>query len=144
MNGKSKYDDIINMPHHVSEKRAHMPLADRAAQFSPFAALTGYDDAVRETARHTNEKPELDDYEKEILSGRLSVILEHLHERPQVTVAYFLPDGKKSGGECVDINGEVKKIDLYKRLVCFYGDTEIPIDDIVDIQSDELIFYDVM
>lgn len=90
-----KYDDIINLPHHVSETRAHMPMLDRAAQFSPFAALTGYDAAVVETARLTDQKLELDDMQKEHISEQLFELQERVSEQPEATVVYFVPDEKK-------------------------------------------------
>ena len=92
------YDDIIDLPHHVSETHPPMSRADRAAQFSPFAALTGYDAAVRETARMTERRIELDEGVKAELNARLNCILEHLSEHPQVSITYFMPDEKKSGG----------------------------------------------
>ncbi len=92
---KTPYDDIINMPHHVSEIRPQMPIHDRAAQFSPFAALTGYEAAVNETGRLTDKKAELDEGEKESINERLNLILEHIDERPQISITYFVPDKKR-------------------------------------------------
>lgn len=131
-----RYDDIINLPHHQSATRAHMSNHDRAAQFSPFAALTGYDDAVKETARLTNVKINLDEYEKEALNVRLSIIQDMLDEQPEVSVTYFLPDKKKAGGAYVTATGSVKKIDEYEHLVIMRDGTKIPIDDIADIGSE--------
>lgn len=97
-NDTHKYDDIINMLHHISSKRPRMAMIDRAAQFSPFAALTGYDATVKETARLTDSRIELDDYEKLALDERLQLIQEHLREKPEVEITFFQPDERKSGG----------------------------------------------
>jgi len=131
-----KYDDILNLPHHVSATRPRMPAADRAAQFAPFAALTGYDAAVKETARLTDAQLELDEYEKEALNDKLRVIDENLESAPEVTITYFLPDGKKAGGAYVTASGTVKKIDEYERFVIMDGGRRIPIDEIAGIESD--------
>jgi hypothetical protein len=131
-----RYDDIINHPHHQSATRPHMSNHDRAAQFSPFAALTGYDDAVRETARMTNAKEELDEYRKEELNERLNMIQDTLYEQPEVSITYFLPDKKKSGGSYVTVTGSVMKIDEYEHLVVMRDRTKIPIDDIAEIDGE--------
>lgn len=131
-----KYDDIINLPHHVSAARPHMPLPDRAAQFSPFAALTGYDEAVKETARLTGPKHELDDSAKEELNKRLMLVREKAEAKPQITVTYFLPDGKKSGGEYVSVSGAVGKIDSYAQAVIMADGRKIPIDDISELEGE--------
>ena len=128
-----KYDDIINLPHHISKKHPQMSLEARAAQFAPFAALTGYDDAVKETARLTNERIDLDEEAKMMLDAKLQVIREQLSEKPLVTITYFVPDAKKDGGKYVTINGNVKKIDDYKHLIILDNSVEIPIDEIIDI-----------
>lgn len=133
-----KYDDIINMPHHVSETCAHMPLIDRAAQFSPFAALTGYDAAVVETARLTDQKLELDEMQKEHISEQLFFLQERVPEQPEATVVYFVPDEKKAGGAYVTASGEIKKIDDYTQLLSFTDGTKIPFDSIYLIQSEAL------
>lgn len=129
------YDDIINLPHHISEIHPHMPELDRAAQFSPFAALTGYDDAVREAARLTDERIELDEYMKEALSDRLQIIAHHMKEQPEITITYFQSDKKKSGGTYITATGSVKKIDGYKRIVVMDDGTTIPIDEIISIDG---------
>jgi hypothetical protein len=113
-----------------------MSAHDRAAQFSPFAALTGYEAAVAETARLTDKKVELDDYEKEALNERLRIIQEHIGEKPEVCFTYFVPDKKKAGGAYVDTTGTVKKIDDYSRLVILCDGTRIPIDEIINIEGD--------
>ena len=133
---KGPYDDIIALPHHVSAAHPPMPIPDRAAQFSPFAALAGYGDAVRETARLTNEKIMLSEESKEELDQKLRVILGHLREDFEVSVTYFLPDAKKAGGAYVTAAGCVSKIDLMERYVYMRGGPEIPIDDIYEIESE--------
>ena len=98
MYDSENYEDIINLPHHVSSKRPQMPMLDRAAQFSPFAALTGYDDAIHETARLTNNKVDLSEEEKETLDRKQQILSEKLSNHPPLTITYFVPDAKKSGG----------------------------------------------
>ncbi len=110
-----------------------MPMAERAAQFSPFAALTGYGDAVKETARLTDEKIELDEDTKEILDEKLQKIQEHIGEQPEIEVTYFQPDGKKKGGCYITITGCIKKIDKNKMIVIMQNEIRIPIEDIAEI-----------
>ena len=130
-----KYDDIIDLPHKQSNRRPHMPLIDRAAQFSPFAALTGHDAAIKETARLTDWKVELDEYRKEELDSQLQQILEHIAERPEVVITYFRPDEHKEGGAYVTHNGSVKKIDEYEQIILMTDGTRIPIEDIAEIEG---------
>lgn len=108
-----KYEDILYLPHHVSPTRRRMTMAERAAQFSPFAALVGYEGAVRETRRMTEQEAELSEDEKAILDHKQQLILAALAqgEQPLVTVTYFQPDGKKAGGKYVTIQKAIKKID---------------------------------
>lgn len=127
-----KYDDIMDFPHHQSPTRPHMSVHDRAAQFSPFAALVGYGDAVRETARLTDERPELDEDTKTSLDEALRVIRESPNGQ-QVSILYFKPDPKKAGGAHLSVTGSVKKIDPYGRTVALEDGTVIPVDDILDI-----------
>ena len=131
MNGL--YDDIIHLPHPVSRTRPQMAAIDRAAQFSPFAALTGHDGAIRETARLTDEKIELDEDMMNILSNKLQIIAERLEDISEIAVTYFQQDLKKNGGAYVTAVGTVKKIDEYKRLVVMTDGTEISIDEIINI-----------
>ena len=131
------YDDIINLPHHISATRPQMSMLDRAAQFSPFAALTGYDAAIKETARLTDQKIELDDYEKEEINGKIQLIAEHLGEDFEVVITYFQPDGKKVGGAYVDVLGVVKKIAEYERMIVFREGRKVSIDDILEIKLAE-------
>lgn len=133
---KDNYNDIINLPHHVSSKRPQMPMIDRAAQFSPFAALTGYDDAISETGRLTDEKIDLSEEEKEVLDRKQQFLLEKIDERPALTVTYFVPDAKKSGGAYVTKSGNLKKIDAIERWMQLTDGTRIPLDDVADIESE--------
>lgn len=130
------YDDIINLPHHVSKTHPQMSVYDRAAQFSPFAALTGYDEAVLETARRTDSKVELSEYAADILSEQFQILEEHLDEAPEVSITYFVKDERKSGGAYVTLTGAVKKIDLYKRVLTMMDGCDIPMDDILEISGE--------
>lgn len=130
-----EYDDIINLPHHVSKKHPPMAAINRAAQFSPFAALTGYDAAIKETARLTDERVELDDYSKDTLRDRLQIIVERIVEQPEIAITYFQPDIMKSGGAYITVTGAAKKIEEYKRIVIMTDGTTIPIDEIVGIEG---------
>lgn len=134
MNDIEKYKDIINLPHHVSKKHPQMSLEERSAQFAPFAALTGYDDAVKETARLTNARIELDEEEKEILNRKLKTIKNKIYTQPKAKITYFVPDDKKDGGKYVTIISCVCKIDDYKQMIILEDKVEIPINDIIDIQ----------
>ena len=127
------YDDIIHLPHHVSKVHPHMPLRDRAAQFSPFAALVGYEDVVAESARRTTAKRELDESEKAELDRRLAVIVSHLAERPEIEVEYFVPDARKDGGEYVSRTGIAARILPVKRKLVLADGTEIPVENIVGL-----------
>ncbi|WP_019229960.1 UV-damage repair protein [Sedimentibacter sp. B4] len=132
---KKSYDDIMNLPHHVSATRPHMSAIDRAAQFSPFAALTGYGDAIKETARLTGERVELDEYMKDVLSIRLQIIADQLKEHPKIAITYFQPDEKKNGGAYVTVSGRAKKIDEYERVVVMTDGTRVSIDEIASIDG---------
>lgn len=134
----SEYDDIINLLHHVSSKHAHMALMDRAAQFAPFAALTGHDAAVKETARLTTKRVELDEYEKDALREKLNLIIERIDEYPEITITYFQPDDKKDGGAYLELTGCVKKVDEYERVICMRDGIKILIDEILLIESEIL------
>ncbi|MBT9152158.1 MAG: hypothetical protein DDT35_00372 [Firmicutes bacterium] len=129
------YDDIINLPRHTSKSRPHMSAHDRAAQFSPFAALTGYDSAITETGRLTDNKVELDEYSKADLNEKLSKINGQIDEQPQVSITYFRPDKKKAGGMYITATGVVKKINPYERTVVMQDATMIPMDDISAIDG---------
>lgn len=129
-----RYDDIIHLPHHQSGTRPHMSLHDRAAQFSPFAALTGYDTAVEEAARLTEQKLELSEEEKAAIGAKLTEIKEHIKERPEVTVTYFVPDERKAGGTYVTVTGTVRRIDEFERVVVMQDQSRVGIDDIIVLQ----------
>lgn len=129
------YDDMIHLPHHISTKHPHMAVSDRAAQFSPFAALTGHDAAIKETARLTDERVAIDEYMKDVLNNKLRIILDRIKEHPQIAITYFQPDEKKNGGSYVTTSGTVKKINEYERIVFMTDDTEIPIDEISSIDG---------
>ena len=129
----SRYDDIINLPHHVSPTRKQMSMHDRAAQFAPFAALVGYDDAVAETARLTESRPELDEQEQRVINKRLAYIADHIHERPEVCIKYFVPDERKSGGKIVEVSGIVKKISDADATITLADGCKIRLSDIVDL-----------
>ena len=134
MSDENKYDDILYLPHPVSARHPQMPLADRAAQFSPFAALTGHEAAIRETARLTKERVELDESRKEILDERLQMIRENLSEKPEVTFTYFQPDERKSGGAYLTVTGRVKKMDGYERRILLQDGTIVPLEELIDIE----------
>jgi hypothetical protein len=130
------YDDIINLPHHVSATRPQMSMIDRAAQFSPFAALTGYDAAIKETGRLTDEKIELDEDTRTALDIKQAYLIEMIDEQPEISVTYFLPDTRKSGGAYVTVTGNLKRFDEYERLMILTNGKKIPMDDIANIESD--------
>ena len=130
----TRYDDIINLPHHVSATHTPMPVADRAAQFSPFAALTGYEDAIDATARLTQEWIELDENEKERLNEKFQQIREQLPTHPQVIFTYFEPDQKKQGGAYLTVEGRVKKIDEYRGAFILEDGREVLIESIVGVE----------
>ena len=133
-----KYDDIIHLPHHVSQTHPQMPMCDRAAQFSPFAALTGYGAVIRETGRLTETRPELDEDAKSELDRRIALLSALLENRPLVTVTYFQPDAKKEGGACLTITGVVQKIDEYHRVLVMEGGLQVPISDLLSLDGEWL------
>ena len=127
------YEDIINLPHHISKKHRPMPREARAAQFAPFAALTGYESDVNEAARYTGKRRELGEYETERLNRRINEIRDGIHGNTEVIITYFKPDEKKAGGEYLNIGGRVRKIDDYGRTLTLTSGALIPLDDISDI-----------
>lgn len=131
------YDDIILLPHHVSLARPRMSAMERAAQFSPFAALTGYDAAVRETARTTEERAELDEDAKAALDRVLRQVLDRLSARPAIRVTVFRPDSRKSGGAYVTLTGRVKKLRQPENVLVLEDGTEIPIADIYALELND-------
>ena len=128
-----KYDDIINLPHHISSKHPRLSMEQRAAQFAPFAALTGYGDSIKETARLTDNRIELNEEEKEMLNIKLQELKNKVSIMPQVTITYFVPDVKKAGGEYITKINKLKKIDEYKKIIILDDKTIIPIDEIIEI-----------
>lgn len=129
----SKYDDIINLPHHRSKTHPHMPLIDRAAQFAPFAALTGYGDAIDETARITDIRPDLDEQQLAELNERLLQIMAEPNAVARIT--YFVPDEKKSGGRYEQAEGVIKKIDEIAKVIVMDGGEKIPLSDIIELNE---------
>jgi len=134
MGEKKSYEDIINLPHHVSATRPQMSLHDRAAQFSPFAALTGHEAAIEETARLTEQRPELEEDAKEKLDRVLSELVRCIEERPIIHITFFKPDERKDGGTYLSSTGHVYKLNINKRLIVMEDGTEINFDDILNIQ----------
>lgn len=133
---KNDYSDILDHPHYVSKTRPQMSELERAAQFSPFAALTGYDAAISETGRLTDEKIELGEETKALLDMKQQYLLDMISDQPEITVTYFIPDTKKSGGAYASVTGNLKRIDEYERLMLLTTGEKIPLDDIMDIESD--------
>ena len=129
----SKYDDIINLPHHRSKTHPHMALIDRAAQFAPFAALTGYGDAIDETARLTDGRPDLDEQQLAELNERLLQIMAQ--PNAVVSITYFIPDEKKSGGRYEQAEGVIKKIDEIAKVIVMDGGEKIPLSDIIELNE---------
>lgn len=138
MNGR--YDDIIDLPHHISNRHPHMPVSGRAAQFAPFAALTGYDSAIRETARQTDQKLELSDQAKALLDQKQQILFHFAPQHPNITVTYFKPDARKAGGSYVSVSGQFHSIDSLKRLLILTDKICIPLDDILDLESAAIDF----
>lgn len=133
MNNEHKYDDIINLEHHISKKHKQMSLESRSAQFAPFAALTGYDEAVKETARITDSKIFIDDGIKEIINKTIQQIKNNLNNNIQIKVTYFVPDELKSGGKYQTKIGIVAKVNEYLKIIKLEEGTEIPIEEIIEL-----------
>lgn len=133
------YEDIVDLPHHVSRKHPQPTMADRAARFAPFAAITGYEEMVLEEARITDDRIELDENSKAALNEKLNMILEFIDEQPEVSITYFEPDMRKAGGAYITVIGTVKRIDEYEHLVIMTDGKKIRIEDIFALESD--LFY---
>lgn len=131
----SNYDDILHLSHPTSKTHRRMSRQDRAAQFSPFTALTGYEAVVEETRRLTDQRRELTEEEKAVLDARLRMVLEWQGSPPEVTVTYFQPDARKSGGAYLTAQGHIKKVEELKRVLVMVGGGEIPLDQIASIDS---------
>ena len=132
-----RYDDIINLPHHQSKERPHMSLHDRAAQFAPFAALTGHEDAIKETARLTENEMLLDESIKEEINSKINELSEHLSEKQNVSITYFKPDKKKTGGAYLTDIGVVKKINEAEKILIMDSGMKIPMEQIYGIEIEK-------
>ncbi len=130
---RGKYDDIIDLPHPVSQTRPRMSMLDRAAQFSPFAALTGYGDAINETGRWTERKAELSEEEKQELDRSQQALLEKGTQHPEIRIVFFCKDQKKQGGKYTEVCGRLKKIDAIERVLILMDGTRIALEDIREI-----------
>ena len=130
-----RYDDVIYRQHPTSKKHPRMSRMNRAAQFAPFAALTGYEESIEETARLTDHRIELSEYEIEELNAKLNFIQEHIKERPEVTITYFQPDGRKEGGSYITVTGKVRRIDEVNRVVVFEDERIVWIDAIISLNA---------
>ena len=128
------YDDILHLPHPTSKRHPRMPIADRAAQFSPFAALTGHKAAIEETARVTDRRIELDEDAKEQLDQTLQLLLERIDEQPEITVTWFSPDKKKAGGQYHTATGKLKRINTQESRLILTDGTQIPLEDLLRIR----------
>ena len=131
----SEYDDIINLPHHQSTKHKHMSNYQRAAQFAPFAALTGYDASIDEMARLTDQKLVLSDEQADHLNAQIQRIIENIIDKPQVEITYFVPDNRKSGGEYMTVTGRVRRVDDHNREIVFTDGVTVGIDDVYMIKT---------
>ena len=140
-NDEHRYDDIINLPRHVSKTHPPMSRMGRAAQFSPFAALTGYGDAVKETARLTEDRIELDESRRAVLEERLQILLALKGRKPEVSVTWFQPDGKKAGGRYLTHTGFLQKYDEQERLLVMEDGTRIPLDEVRNVEGGRVFRY---
>lgn len=129
-----KYDDIIHLPRPVSQRHAPMTVQDRAAQFAPFAALTGYEEVIEESGRLTDSRIDLDEGEISLLNEALNRIKERLPEQPPVRLTCFRPDGRKAGGAYCTVTGRVKKLDEYEKNLLLADGREIPLEQIFEIE----------
>ena len=144
MHEQNPYTDILTLPHHKAANRPHMSMHDRAAQFSPFAALTGFDGVIAETGRRTDQKIELSESQMTLLNQKLNLIDDAVQDgyHPMVTVVYFVPDAKKDGGSYQEYIGKVRLVDAVERKLVFLAENErsagmeIPIDDILELYGD--------
>ena len=135
--GEHCYDDIIDLPHHRSELHPHMSMHDRAAQFAPFAALTGHEEAIKETARLTEKRTELSGDEKQRLNEKLREAADTAGSGRKYEITYFVPDERKSGGAYVTVSGSIRKIDPEAGLVLLTDRSTVPINEITEIKEEE-------
>ena len=137
---RESYEDIVHLPHHVSVRHPQMPLWDRAAQFSPFAALTGHDEAIRETARLTEPLADLDEQQRDKLDKQLQMLRRETGKtpcrEPEVKITYFQPDTVKDGGTYVSVRGNVKRVDEYRRQILFTDGTALPMETLFSIEGE--------
>ena len=133
---EAKYADIIDLPHHRSPTRPHMSNYDRAAQFSPFAALTGYEAAVEETARLTDVKLEMSEDKKQMLDEKLRLLLDAADHPPAVRITYFIPDARKAGGAYETVTGRIRSLDPYGEHLVLTDKRTVPLADLWDIEWD--------
>ena len=133
----SEYADIIDNPHHVSSSHPKMSVYDRAAQFSPFAALTGYEGAIKETARLTEDRIELDELEKSVINEKLRQIQGILTEQPKVSITYFRKDKYKEGGAYISVTGHVKKIKSLEQILILQEGEQVPIQDMIAVDFEK-------
>ena len=131
-----KYDDILHLPHPTSAKHPRMPISERAAIFSPFAALTGHAAAIQETARLTDQRMELDEDTKAMLDLKQQILADRIAERPEISVVWFRPDARKEGGQYVTTVGQLKKVDDIARILQLADGTTIPLDEVLELRSD--------
>lgn len=143
MNHNKNYDDIIHLSHHVSSSRHPMSMIERAAQFLPFAALSGYGELIVENTRLTEEKIELDDIKKEELNAKLNLLKKHMDEHPFVTMTYFKKDEKKEGGIYIRKDGHIIKIEEHFRYILMNDETMISFDDLIEIDSELFLNYNI-
>ena len=130
-----RYDDVINKQHPTSKKHPRMSNMNRAAQFAPFAALTGYEESIEETARLTDRRIELSEDNIEELNAKLNFIQERIKERPEVTITYFQPDERKEGGAYITVTGKVRRIDEVNRVLVFEDGRTVGIDVIINLNA---------
>ncbi len=135
VNGDFPYKHILNEEHRKSAKHQPLPTSSRAAQFSPFAALVGYDEMVMETARRTEKRVELDEYDIEELNRKINMIQDHMYDDIEVKIKYFVSDERKEGGKYIEVVGIVEKIRDYEKDIILDGERIIPIREIVEIES---------
>ena len=135
MSCAEQYKDIIDIPHHVSKTRPQMPMSDRAAQFAPFAALTGYDAAIKETGRLTDERIELDEEALTALDMKYQLLMDAFDDAPEVTITYFQPDERKAGGKYITATGAVKKVDDFEWQITMQDGVKIPMDNVLSIDG---------
>ena len=133
---KDNYEDIINLPNYEPKNHKRMSLEARAAQFAPFQALTEYDSEVKEAARLTDKKIEIDEGLKLLLNDKLQILNDNIKQNNKVTITYFVKDTKKDGGKYISVTGNIKKIDMVNELVILKDNSIIPINDIININGD--------